>query len=661
MERRFAKALVLGSPSIAALIAEQLEVAGYHAVILEQCLREPESGIRGAVLPPLPVPSDPDAIPKLHEVLRRFLDIAGPPAASHSHCLHPGNSLWADRPELAQVAQELGFFVVCPPVKVMSLFGNKLNLLTEAERLGIPNLVLSFDPISSIREIETLCDRAPGHFPFVIKSVRGGGGFGLHVVHQPGDFERKLPLWLEQLRRNLGEVLLFTERYLEGARHIVVPFARFRDGRTHVFPLTDASLQCRYRKIIQFCPADGSPEVTDRLIEWTLRLAEHFSYVGVGAFEFLVDSSRAFLLEGVARLPTDFRLWEKVGGTRAVAWQLAALQGGDPPEVTASQIASERSWNCAISVRIYAEDPLLQLPQPGYVHEISERRSWSFAGEGGGMSAGAELFLSLSAGRFIDPESDGLAGLLIAGGRDRSQAMLMARGALEEFWIAGSLQTNQRFVVELLSHDWIREGVFHAGFVDEEFVPEIRPSSEWMRVFASVCGMLASRPRSLTDGDPASSRWAVGDQWVRPDSGQLSWVEPPSFWEHRGLPGVSGVLDMPDAVRARVSACPLSPRRWQVRIGGWVMTVRQVLGASASRKARTRPLIALVPGRVHSILFRENSRVPAHEPAIIIESLHMLVPHAFPTDARIVAWKVTADQKVDAGQVMAEIQNENSH
>ena len=135
-------------------------------------------------------------------------------------------SVWAERAELATLGEELGLDVICPPARVLALFANKLNLLSEADRLGIPHLVMGFEPIYSIREIERLIfNQALKHkpFPFVLKAVKGGGA-SASCRPRREDLERKIPLWVEQIRRNMGEVALFAERYLEGARHVLVPF-----------------------------------------------------------------------------------------------------------------------------------------------------------------------------------------------------------------------------------------------------------------------------------------------------------------------------------------------------------------------------------------------------------------------------------------------------
>lgn len=611
-----------------AWIAEELTAEGFHPLALD-----PGSE-------PLPLPSDPDALPALRKILARHL--AERP--DEPLFLHPGTTAWAERPELAALSQELGIRAFCAPGRVLSLFANQLTFLSEAERFGIPNLLLSHDPMHSAREIERNGFRAP----YILKAVRRGGPFAHFVVQDPEDLETRFPLWGEQLRRGGGEAMFLAERYLEGARQIVVPYVRFPDGRFEAFPLIDASLQCLNRKMIEFCPAGPLEAGVERaLLELAEKFASGIGMIGAGTLDFLVDGARMFLIGGAARLSSTFRLWETVAGTRAVAWQVAAFEGRarlpdrQPPKKCAFGAA----------VRIFAEDPILQLPQPGHVQEMSAEKTWDFPG------AEAEFTPALRQGSRVPHASSGALGALWAFAQDRKQALTVARGALEEIWIAGSLQTNERFATELLSHPWVREGVFHAGFVDEEFLPAVRAPEALASDFAAVCALAASRGGSEDSG---AFRWAVGDQWVKSGQGEgASWSQGPDFFEAPGSEsartGVTGALALADGRKLRVCAYPVSVDKWQVRIGSWSLPVRRAPSRPTSQKRRPR-VLALVGGRVHSLLFREGARIPAHEPILVIESLGRVIPHALPIDIEIRRWKVAAEDVVHAGQELAELE-----
>jgi len=604
-------------------IARQLEEAGLDTLV---------PGLSDDRLPRF---SDPDSARKMGELLKTY--------QGQVQWLHPGLSAWAERSELPTLGDQASLSVIAPSPRVLSLFGNKLTLFEKGEEMGIPNLVIDPEPMHSVREIEKFVRSRKQKFPFILKTAKGGSRFGLTAFHEAMELEAKLPLWLDQIRNSCGEVILFAERYLEGSRLISVPFARFLDGRARVFPLIDASLQCRHRKAIEFCPAPSiSEEIEKQLETWTLSLAQHCNYVGVGTLEYLIDSDRAYLIGGAPRLHAAFHLWEKVAGTKAVAWQLAALYGGSVTEMP--EMTPEKQWKSAMALRLYAEDSVLQLPQPGVAQQVNEQRSWNFSvGE-------AELDLMIESGESVSPGEQGWIGTLWVGASERSQTLKLAQGVLDQLWIAGSLQTNERFLSELLHHPWVREGMFHSGFIDEEFLPSLRPPEELIRLFVSVL--------EATGHGRAGHRWAVGDQWVKADAALIEWVSSPETWSFNQdgaqLSGVSGCLRISDGRKLKICAYPLAEGRWQVRLGNWVMIARRAPGKSAEKP---KPRISsLIPGKVHSILYRDGATVQAHEPILIVESLGMLIPHALPVDVRIDRWKVTPKQSVHAGQELAEFQ-----
>jgi propionyl-CoA carboxylase alpha chain len=641
-------AIVLGSHGVGDLICESLREMGFNASFAPSHIQRFASiGWAG---------SSPD---DLRKILRTWIQEKQNTDPSASLWLHPGVSPWAERPELPTLGQELGIQIIAPPSRVLSLYGNRLTLLGEAEKLSIPNLSLSPHPFHSVREIEKLIKTQKLKMPFVLKAVRGGSGYGIRVIHNTEDLGRSLSLWLEQLQRNVGEVILLAERYLEGARRLVQPFARFSDGQTQIFPAMDVSLTCRFRKLIEFCPALETSDAGQlkKIKDWTEALIGRTNYVGVGNLEFLIDGNRAHLIEGVPRLNTSYYLWEKVAGTSAVGWQLATLQGDKD---LAPPLNPDSRWKSALSVRFYAEDPLLQLPQPGKLAEISEIRDWNFPGGVAkftpSLLAGQELMgaqdTEEEAQNPLQTRFGGLLGHLWVGAEDRKRAIMVGKGVLDQIWMAGSLQTNERFLQELLSHPWIQEGMFHASFVDEEFIPTLRPTAEQFLLFIRLAEM------TLKDTVP-SAKWIVGDQWMKPPASQveLEWRDSPTFFEIEGRKGVSGTFAVNGKVYRTLCYPVGSTEKWLVRLGSWVFTVRRVLPKTQASGTKPQPkLNALISGRVHSILFREGTWVEAHDPVLIVESLGSLIPHALPVDVKITKWITTPQAQVASGEVLAEIE-----
>ncbi len=286
------------------------------------------------------------------------------------------------------------------------------------------------------------------------------------------------------------------------------------------------------------------------------------------------------------------------------------------------------------------------MPQPGVIREVSDRRDWSFPGTYGSVD------LSVGPGAEIRPDGDGFLGVLLACGNQCQQALNMARGILGELWISGGLQTNERFLSVLLSHPWVREGMFHAAFIEEEFIPTLRAPEEILRIAAAACHPLAS-----SEGE-APLRWYAGDFRYSPGQGEgpdIRWEGEPQSWEERGMPGVSGYVETEGTGRVRLSAYPVDVRRWLVRVGHWFVTVR-ALEEAGKQAGRPRRVTAIVGGRVHALLYQEGAIVPPHEPVAILESIRTLVPHALPVRARLLRWSVSAEESVRVGQQLAEFE-----
>jgi hypothetical protein len=212
-----------------------------------------------------------------------------------------------------------------------------------------------------------------------------------------------------------------------------------------------------------------------------------------------------------------------------------------------------------------------------------------------------------------------------------------------------------------LAHPWVKEGIFYAGFVDEEFIPSVRPSPDLARLFVSIGSALA--PEAAAAGaeklpEGALVKWAVGDQLASPDPTLLNWIGEPEHWsvkkEGRDLPGVSGKLRVADGRVLRACAYPISAGKWRVRVGLWTLQVRRIVQVPG--KPQNRKILSLVPGRVHSVLFREGAQIPAHEPILIVESLRMLVPHALPVGVKLRQWNVKRGDQVHSGQELAEFE-----
>jgi biotin carboxylase len=657
------KILVLGEPVSAEVISQKLRALGYETHL--------QTAVGLSRLRPL---GDPES---LHELRRAFIQFASQIASQSDSIgiIHPGSSAWAERPELIPLASRLNLRVIGPPARIQYLFGNQLLLLGEAEKLGIPNLIQTSDPMSTVRELEDFLARSGQKYPFVLRSVRGGGSSSNLIVRDETFLRTQVPAWFDHLRRSLGEVIFILERYIEGARKILVPFVRFRNGRIQLFPTSDVSLQSRYRKIVEFCPAYSiDAEIQNSLRKWTAHLIESCDFVGLGHLEFLVDGTRVFLKAGAARLNTGFHLWEEVAGTNALAWQLAASDlPAVEPEVPQEMKPRDR-WRQGILVKILCEDSRVLLPRPGLIFESASPSRVA------GDSELIEYFQNYKNGDEVDPQDSGTLAHLYAFSENFQQAMSLGASALQRVWFAGSLNTNEKFVTELLSHPWVKEGIFHTEFVDEEFLPSCHPPVELSSILAQ---MVSHHPILREELDVYF--WYVDSRKVLLKSGSAEewrWVEAPLFWSEKGLPGVSGRIERltlsdeedsdggefkPQADRIlRVCAYPTAPGKWSIRAGQWFFNLRRLPESQVKpspprengvqSEKKTSKLNALVSGQVRALLFRDGAVVSARDPVLVVESLGALVPHSLPFSIRVTHWKVSANDQVLTGQTLAEFE-----
>lgn len=643
------KALVFGERATAEILAQQFSREGFEPVFQVDLDRD------------LPLPGTPAGLKRVKALLERFrLDSLG------QGVVHPGATHWAERPELASLCSQMAMPFFGPSVKTLSFFYDKLNFILQSERLEIPHLVLSPEPMHSLTELQVWMKQSNHSYPLTLRSIHGGGRQGLFFARDEDTVLKNFPLWVKCLREAVGETLFMVERFLDEVRLISVPFVRFGRNQVQIFPKVDASLRCAYRKWIEFCPAEYvDPSLSRRMDDWTFRCSEKSDYIGVGVLEFVVNGPHAFLVDALPRLNTGFHLWEKMAGMDIVSCQIAVLEKKREYSPLKTVTPADETLK-GVSIRLYAEDPLMKLPQVGEIAEISSTRQWEMAGAQG------QLWMSYQKGERVQIFDSGMLGQLFVWGQTDSQRMTFARGILNEFWIAGSLQTNEHYLGELLSHPWVREGVFHADFLDYDFLPSKGPSMEWIQWGAVLCLMgqdLGANPDPLLP----PLRWSAGIWSGRVDrqaKNYLCWAEGPFFWsetpsEEKGLrqtqikqikrKGASGVIELQNGEQLRVCAFPLEDR-WNIRMGHWFLTIREPgppLSDLGQQRQEALKFPSLIYGRVHSVLFREGAQVPPHEPLILIEALGFQIPQSLPIPVRIRHWEVKAGEQVLVGQTLA--------
>ena len=270
--------------------------------------------------------------------------------ASRADAVHPGYGFLAESAAFAEAVAGAGLVWVGPPAAAFRLGGDKLEAKRIAAGVNVPTL-----PQGSPEAVG---------YPLLVKAAAGGGGRGMRVVRDAAGLEESLAAAQREAELGFGDPTVFCERLLERPRHVEVQILADADT-VHVLGLRDCSVQRRHQKVVEESP----PPRLDDHTRLSLRTAASafaaaIGYRNAGTAEFLVDGDNAFFLELNGRIQVEHPVTEAVTGLDIVELQLRVAGG----ETLALGSVAEHGH--AIEARVYAEDPVTFLPQPGTITRL---------------------------------------------------------------------------------------------------------------------------------------------------------------------------------------------------------------------------------------------------------------------------------------------------
>ena len=368
-----------------------------------------------------------------------------------AEAVHPGYGFLAENASFAKNCFRWGVTFIGPSPEAMEALGNKARAREFATKVGVP--VVPGTKLLEPKDAEKAA--AAIGFPVLIKAAAGGGGRGIRVVRERGQFARELEMAQSEAKAAFGDGSVFVEKLIDKPRHIEIQIICDTKGNRVAFPERDCSVQRRRQKLIEESPSPAvTPKIRKELQEAALTLAEASGYTNAGTVEFLMDQNGKFyFIEVNTRLQVEHPVTETVTDLDLVRAQLRVAAGQaldiDPKEA-ANPICH------AIEHRINAEDPSRDFaPSPGTVNE------WVVPG-GPGVRVDTHLY----PGYTVPPNYDSLVAKLICFGHDRGAALDCADRALSEFTISG-IETTIPFHRKVLAHPAFRAGDVHTGFIEE--------------------------------------------------------------------------------------------------------------------------------------------------------------------------------------------------
>jgi pyruvate carboxylase len=527
---------------------------------------------------------------------------------------HPGWTDWGQRPEWAQLVQKMGGTPIGPSTKVINLFSHLINFLAQAEKHQIPSALAHPYPLASIHEAEQVIKE----YPVVLKNLRSPQfGLGLVDIASQAELKSKGALWLDHLNDLDGDAFFGVEKFVEGAKLIRLPFSRDGEGSLKFFSSVDHSLQSEYRAYIPICPTQNlSQEFKIEIEKKMASFLKAIDFRGMGSMDFLVDGSRYYLVGGHCGFKRDSWLWEKIDGVSPVKEQLRSL--GIQNILTTTKRSNEKKESVAAMVFLRAEDPIYQLPAPGKIFEKDTPKG-----------TGEWVWANLKNNIVTHQDSD-LIGVWIGQAKALKELLRFAEADLSQLWLHGSLLTNQKYLIDVLKHAWVKEGAFYLGFLQHEFIPDHRPPLEVIQFAADLCAGLQK--------SKSAQRWLILGYKLTTDEGKKM-----------SSPGTKKFPDLEDTLP--YSAYRVTDERWSVRIGPWSFWCVEQVSVKGQLK-----LGSLVSGVVRRLGVQKGKIAKPGDSLAIVESLRRWVSHQVAIPIRVLTWKVKVGSEVEPGQMLAEIE-----
>ncbi|KAK9810458.1 hypothetical protein WJX72_010998 [[Myrmecia] bisecta] len=364
--------------------------------------------------------------------------------------IHPGYGFLSENSTFVDICGDHGIEFIGPKSDQIRMMGDKSTARDTMKAAGVPTVPGSDGLIKNTEEAVRVA-REIG-FPVMIKATAGGGGRGMRLAMEEGEFLKLLQAAQQEAEAAFGNGAVYLERYISNPRHIEFQVLCDKHGNCVHLGERDCSIQRRNQKLLEEAPSPAlTPEVRKAMGDAAVNAAKSINYQGVGTIEFLWEKRGFYFMEMNTRIQVEHPVTEMITGIDLIQEQIRAAQG----EVLRFRQEDIQLKGHAIECRINAEDPFKNFrPGPG--------RVIGYLAPGGPH---VRMDSHLYPDYLVPPNYDSLLGKLIVWGEDRNQAIARMKRALNETVISGVSTT-------IIYHTMILEVEdFKNGNVDTGFIP----------------------------------------------------------------------------------------------------------------------------------------------------------------------------------------------
>jgi acetyl-CoA carboxylase biotin carboxylase subunit len=377
--------------------------------------------------------------------------------------IHPGYGFLSENANFARKVKDAGMKLIGPSPESMELMGDKLSAKQAVKSYNVPLVPGVDEAITDVAEAILIAEQIG--YPILIKASAGGGGKGMRLVENSGEFIEQMRMAQGEARSSFGDDAVFIEKFVLEPRHIEIQV--FADSFGNVVYLfeRECSIQRRHQKVVEEAPSVVlTPALRKEMGEAAVAVCKACNYEGAGTVEFLVDANMKFyFLEMNTRLQVEHPVTEEITGLDLVEWQIRVARGEKLPK-----LQDELSINGhAIEVRVYAEDTL-----NGFTPDIGTLKRYRIP-TGKGIRVDDAFVEGMTIPIYYDP----MIAKLVVWGKTREEAIEKTIKAIDNYQISG-LKTTLDFGKYVLKHEAFRSGKFDTNFVKHYFEdPKIMYSS----------------------------------------------------------------------------------------------------------------------------------------------------------------------------------------
>lgn len=367
---------------------------------------------------------------------------------SGAEAVIPGYGFLSENADFADRLAIEGVTWVGPSGDAIRKLGLKHSAREIAQAAGVP-LVPGSGLVSNAAEARDIAAKL--EYPVMVKSTAGGGGIGLQKVDSEEDIERVFETVQHQGKSYFGDSGVFLERFVENARHVEIQMFGDGYGKALAIGERDCSLQRRNQKIIEETPAPNLPETTRiNMRKAAEQLASSMNYKCAGTVEFIYDEKRDefYFLEVNTRLQVEHPITEMVTNLDLVEWMLY-IAADMPPNF--EQVVKVEG--ASMEARLYAENPVKDFkPSPGQLIEVK-------------FPDFARVDTWVKTGSVVSSEYDPTLAKIIVHGKDRADALIKLRKALDETVVYGCI-TNIDYLRSVANSSMFEDAKMHTKILD---------------------------------------------------------------------------------------------------------------------------------------------------------------------------------------------------